>query len=147
MSSVSRFIKQVPVSTTYYNVNSNILAGTGVYEFVPSSAIGSYPPGYMIAASAQTIAILTAQGSSSTCVLRDMGKTVFAPYASLSGASGYYRQVQMLKPSVTATFGVLGDVNVPDTNTEFMTFYLSVPVAGILGGTLSGVLPIAGGQM
>jgi hypothetical protein len=146
MSSVSRFIKQVPVSTTYYNVNSNILAGTGVYEFVPSS-MGSYPPGYMIAASAQTISILTAQGSASTCVLRDMGKTIFAPYAALSGPSGYYRQVQMLKPSVTATFGVLGDVNVPDAHTEFMTFYLAVPVAGILGGTLSGVLPIAGGQM
>lgn len=161
MSSVTRFIRQVPLSTTYYNVSSAILAGTGVYEFVPTAAnyVGNYPPGYMITASAALQAALATAGTTSTLVLRDMGKTIFAPVSSLTGDSGYFRQVQLLKPSaVTAaqgfiggtagnTFGVLGAENTPDAYTDYMTFYIAVPVAGVLGGTLSGLYPIAGGQM
>jgi hypothetical protein len=161
MSSVTRFIRQVPLATTYYNVSSAILAGTGVYEFVPTSAnyVGNYPPGYMASASAALIAALAAAGSTSNLVLRDMGKTINAPVASLTGDSGFFRQVQLLKPSaITAaqgtiggtagnTFGVLGANATPDAYTNFMTFYIAVPVAGVLGGVLTGLTPIAGGQM
>lgn len=161
MSSVTRFIRQIPVSTTYYNVSAGILAGTGVYEFVPTAAnyVGNYPPGYMQTASAALQASLATAGTTSNLVLRDMGKTLFAPVASLAGDSGYFRQVQLLKPTaVTAaqgfiggtagnTFGVLGANNHPDAYTDFMTFYIAVPVSGVLGGVLTGLTPIAGGQM
>jgi hypothetical protein len=161
MSSVTRFIRQVPLATTYYNVSSAILAGTGVYEFVPTSAnyVGNYPPGYMQVASAALIANLAQAGTSSNLVLRDMGKTITAPTVSLAGDVGYFRQVQLLKPSaITAAqgfiggasgnrFGVLGDASIPNAYTDFMTFYIAVPVAGVLGGVLSGLTPIAGGQM
>jgi hypothetical protein len=161
MSSVTRFIRQIPLATTYYNVSAAVLAGTGVYEFVPTAAnyVGNYPPGYMQTASAALQAALATAGTSSDLVLRDMGKTLFAPVGSLSGNAGYFRQVQLLKPSaITAAqgfiggtagnrFGVLGDANTPDAYTDFMTFYIAVPVSGVLGGTLSGLFPIAGGQM
>jgi hypothetical protein len=161
MSSVTRFIRQVPLSTTYYNVSSAILAGNGVYEFVPTSAnyVGNYPPGYMTTASAALQNALLVAGSATTLILRDMGKTIYAPLNSLTGDSGYYRQVQLLKPTaITAaqgfiggtsgnTFGVLGAPNTPDQYTNYFTFYIAVPVAGVLGGVLSGLTPIAGGQM
>jgi len=161
MSSVTRFIRQIPQSTTYYNVSAGILAGTGVYEFVPTSAnyVGNYPPGYMQAASAALIAALGTAGTAGTLILRDMGKTIFAGDAVTPSNFGYYRQVQLLKPSaITAaqgfiggpagnTFGVLGAENTPDAFTDYMTFYIAVPVAGVLGGVLSGLTPIAGGQM
>ena len=162
MSSVTRFIRQVPVSTTYYNVPAAVLsAGTGVYEFVPTSAnyVGNYPPGYMQTASAPLSAALLVAGSSTTLVLRDMGKTVFAPVTSLTGNSSYFRQVQLLLPSAISasqgfiggtsgnTFGVLGANNVPDAYTDFMTFYIAVPVGGVGVGSIPGAYPIAGGQM
>lgn len=161
MSSVTRFIRQIPVSTTYYNVSSAVLAGTNVYEFVPTAAnyVGNYPPGYMQTASAALINALGTAGSTTDLILRDMGKTIFAPVGSSSGNSGYFRQVQLLKPSaITAaqgfiggtagqTFGVLGAEGTPDAYTDYMTFYIAVPVAGVLGGVLSGLTPIAGGQM
>ena len=162
MSSVTRFIRQVPVSTTYYSVPATVLsAGTGVYEFVPTSAnyVGNYPPGYMQASSALLNAALVVAGNSSTLVLRDMGKTIFAPVTSLTGNSGYFRQVQLLLPSAVNasqgfiggtsgnTFGVLGANGIPDLYTNFMTFYIAVPIGGVLGAVLSGCTPIAGGQM
>ena len=82
MSSVTRFIKQVPLSTTYYSVPSSMIVGgaigTGVYEFVPSATntVGNYAPGYMAAASAEMVAALTVSGTVATLVLRDMGKGV-----------------------------------------------------------------------
>ncbi len=167
MSSVTRFTRQIPLSTTYYNVTDALLAGTGVYEFVPNSNnyVGNYPPGYMINASAALIAALGTAGTTSDLILKDLGKTIYAPRVAavgdslLSAPSGYFRQVQLLKPSaITAaqgfigglagnTYGVLGAQNTPDAYTDYMTFYIAVPVGGILGGTLSGLTPIAGGQM
>ena len=164
MSSVTRFIRQVPVSTTYYSVPSAMSsAGTGVYEFVPTAAnvVQNYPPGYMQGASLQLLAALASGSlSASTCVLRDMGKTFYAPVgSSASAVSGWFRQVQLLLPqSVSAsqgfiggtagsTFGVLGGSNIPDAYTDYFTFYIAVPLGGTLGGTISGAVPIAGGQM
>ena len=152
MSSVTRFIKQIPLSTTYYSVPASMLsAGTGVYEFQPSATntVGNYAPGFMALAGAEMIAALVVAGASTNLVLRDMGKTVQAPVTSLTGNVGFFRQVQLLKPAASGTsFGVLGAANVPDAYTDFFTFYIPVPIAGIsVVAALSLAAPIAGGQM
>ena len=88
-----------------------------------------------------------------------MGKTIVAPIGSLTGARGYFRQVQILLPGVVSatqgfiggpagnTFGVLGAAATPDAYTNYMTLYVASPVAGILGGPLSTSAVIGGGQM
>jgi hypothetical protein len=152
MSSVTRFIKQVPLSTTYYSVPASMLsAGTGVYEFVPTATntVGNYAPGFMQAASTALVNALATAGPYTSCVLRDMGKTVQAPITSLTGNVGFFRQVQLLKPAASGTsFGVLGAVNTPDAYTDYFTFYIPVPVAGLSAvATMSLAFPAAGGQM
>ena len=155
MSSVTRFIKQVPLSTTYYSVPASMITGvaigTGVYEFVPTATntVGNYAPGYMAAAGAEMVAALTVAGTAATLVLRDMGKTVQAPVTSLTGNVGFFRQVQLLKPAASGTsFGVLGASNTPDAYTDYFTFYIPVPVAGIsVVAALSLATPIPGGQL
>ena len=148
MSSVTRFIKQVPLSTTYYSVPTTMLSSAaGVYEFVPSTGntVGNYAPGFMQTASAALTAALLVAGASTNLVLRDMGKTVRAPVTSLTGTVGFFRQVQLLAP---AGAGVLGDNNTPDAYTDFFSFYIPVPVAGMTAvAALSLATPIPGGQM
>jgi len=89
------------------------------------------------------------------CVLRDMGKSIFVPVGSATGAKGLFRQVQLLVPSAVSSFiggasgssfgvGVGGAV---DAYTSYFTFYIVEPSRGIISGTLSGAGPIAGGQM
>jgi len=164
MSSVTRFIRQVPLSTTYYSVNAAVLAGTNLYEFQPTAAnyVGNYPPGFMVVASSgANLACLTTAGTDVTLVLRDMGKTIYAQITNSSGNGGWFRQVQVLKPTaITAAqgfiggtsgqnFGVLGAASVPTSNTEYFTFYIAVPVGGVLPAAfVTGALsPIAGGQL
>jgi hypothetical protein len=89
-----------------------------------------------------------------------MGKTILAPIGSLTGARGYFRQVQILLPCTVSasqgfiggpagnTFGVLGAAATPDAYTNYLTAYIAVPVGGVLGGTLSTASVIGGaGQM
>ncbi len=169
MSSVTRFIRQVPVSTTYYNAQAVVTSpSTLVYEFVPTSAnyVGNYPPGNMQSASvalqaAIAQAVQAAGGAASNnLVLRDMGKTIFAATSSATNAFGYFRQVQLLNPSAITstqgfiggiggqTFGVLGAANTPNANTDYLTFYIPVTVAGVLGVNVNTqAFAIAGGQM
>jgi hypothetical protein len=165
MSSVTRFIRQVPNSTTYYSVNASVLLGANLYEFQPSAAnyVGNYPPGFMVVASgvAADVASLVEAGTVLTLVLRDMGKTIFAQITNSSGVAGWFRQVQVLKPTgITAaqgfiggtagqTFGVLGAASVPNGNTDYFTFYVAVPVGGVLPAAFVGdaLSPIAGGQL
>ena len=164
MSSVTRFIRQVPVSTTYYNaaivaVNATTSISTSmVFELVPSAAniVGNYPPGYVSAASPQLIAALAeavAVHTAANLVLRDMGKTIYAAIGSSASADfGYFRQVQLLRPSAITSaaqvFGVLGGQNIPDAYTDFMTFYIPVAVAGVKGVSVNTqAFAIAGGQM
>jgi hypothetical protein len=172
MSSVTRFIRQVPVSTTYYNaaivaVNATTSISTSmVFELVPSAAniVGNYPPGYVSAASPQLIAALAEAVNTHTAanlVLRDMGKTIYAAIGSSASADfGYFRQVQLLRPSAITSaqgfaggsagqvFGVLGGQNIPDAYTDFMTFYIPVAVAGVKGVSVNTqAFAIAGGQM
>jgi hypothetical protein len=152
MSSVTRFIRQIPQSNTYYSASVvAAAAGTYCYEFNPSASntVGNYPPGYMtVASAALQLAVsnaASAAGGAGNLILRDMGKTVQAPLNSLTGSVGFYRQVQLLAPSaLTAaqgynggsagnTFGVLGGSAIPDSLTKFQTFYIPATVAGIAG--------------
>ena len=138
MSSVTRFLRQIPVSTTYYTCPS----GTVFYEFVPASTnyVGNYPPGYV-----QTNSNITF--NTSTAILRDMGKTIKAVVGASGTTMGFYRQVQILTPVVSpTTFGVMGSPNTPSGYAPYFTAYLPVTVAGV-GLTASGLVPIAGGQM
>ena len=167
MSSVTRFIRQVPVSTTYYNAVAVLGAtSTMVFELVPSASniVANYPPSYVKTAGPELIAAIAAAVSASgtNLVLRDMGKTIYAQYGSgaASDPAGYFRHVQLINPSgVTAaqgfaggvggqTFGVLGGSNIPDVYTDFLTFYIPVKVAGVKGPQVSTqAFVLAGGQM
>ena len=114
--------------------------------------------------SALKSAYAAAASGSNALVLRDLGKTIFAPQSASATANwGYFRQVQLLSVGPNAitqgngfiggtagnTFGVLGANNTPDNYTDFLTFYIPVTIGGVgvLGGQGSIFLPIAGGQM
>jgi len=133
MSSVSRFTRQVPVSATYYSTTSP-LSTSNCYVFTPTQSLGNYPPGTVrtFAAATKSLPALT------NTILRDMGKTIYATDFDTEVA-GYYRQVQLLNTTSSASFGVQGS--------DYLTFYIAVPMNGILGGVSSGAFPIAGGQM
>jgi hypothetical protein len=176
MSSVTRFIRQIPLATTYYNAQEIVASpSTTVFEFAPSSSnyVGNYPSpypnqtgGYMIAASAALQAAIAqaaaANSAGAGLVLRDMGKTIFAPTTNSATASwGYFRQVQLLAPGLITqgpgfmgglsgnTFGVLGAAGTPDVYTNYLVFYIPVSVAGVSGapGVDTKAYAIAGGQM
>jgi len=181
MSSVTRFIRQVPVSTTYYNA-AEIVANpqTTAYEFWPSSSnyVGNYPAGYNSTnggyVTASTLLLQSAiknAANGQAPVLRDMGKTIFAPIGTVTANTpaaptsatpnfGYFRQVQLITPNVITqgpgfmggttgtTFGVNGAPNLPDAATDYLTFYIPVTVAGITGAAVNTqAFALAGGQM
>ena len=150
MSSVSRFIRQIPASNTYYN--AAVIAGapqTYCYEFAPSASnvVGNYPPGSMSLASASLQAAVnaaTAAAGAGSLILRDMGKVVTAQVGG-SGATGSFRQVQLLNVTSAATFGVLGAANTPNALTDYLTFYVPVVVLGI--SNVSGLAAVAEPRM
>jgi len=199
MSSVTRFTRQIPVSTTYYDADNVVVnRATTIFEFLPSSSnyVGNYPSGFnnptggvvtlaspallqaVLSAAQQNNATLNGAGfptNAGSLLLRDLGKTIFAPVvsgdASFPGTGsatsswGYYRQVQLIAPrGITQgngfmggvngnTFGVQGAANTPDIYTDYLTFYIPVSVAGIAGINSSGnavnakAFVCAGGQM
>lgn len=154
MSSVTRFIRQV--QTPYFSATTvQGTPATYAYEFQPASGnvVGNYPPGTMVAASSALQSAITAAGSAS--VLRDMGKTVQATLTS--GAVGFFRQVQLLVPTaVTAAQGYNGGLGgnsfgvqgvVPNSNTEYLVFYVPITVGGANADTAHSVIHPAFGQM
>ena len=193
MSSVTRFIRQIPVSTTYYDAGTvcllaqsslaNPLLNTLAYTFVPGTGnyVGNYPPGFMLSGNPALNAAIAAakakaDASGNAVVLRDMGKTIQAPYAvaaSLSDAAAlvvptvttsttvaFFRQVQLINPTALTvgqgalgglsgvTFGVLGAQDAPNANCDYLTFSIPVAVAGVRANVVStGAYAIAGGQM
>lgn len=153
MSSVTRFMKQVSSSNTYFSATT---AAANSYELVPGA--GNITGNYVDAAAfMQTSTDLTGAitaAVSAGAVLRDMGKTVLAPIGSVSGSLAYFRQVQCIVPSaVTNAFvgGALGSVfgvtgSSPDANTGYLTFYVPVIVGGI-GASPIAASPVLGGSM
>jgi hypothetical protein len=161
MSSVTRFIRQIPVNSQLHsNVNLGLTAASVaplVFEFVAGSGnvVGNYPPGYMVSAvsgSALNTAITQALNANPNCLIRDMGKTVkcaagsgtpAVPVAPAASAPvRYFRQVQLISPSDLSsnvggvsgnTFGVLGGPSVPSASTSFLVFYIAVAAGEIIG--------------
>jgi hypothetical protein len=171
MSSIGSSLRQIPVATTYYDpitiindVNINGINQTHVFEFVPTSGnyVGTYPPGYMQLASAELVQAIIDVGFKKDVVLRDMGKTIYAPDGNKPTADkGYFRQVQLIVPkAITLTQGFLGGVNgttfgvdggplIPDDYTNYLTFYIPVAIggAGLPQSATTKAYCLAGGQM
>ena len=128
MTSVTRFLRQLPTGMQYYSPPTS--AGS-IYEFQPSSNnyVGNYSPGAMVVstdAPALNSWLTTTTGGftgpynggtlQSGWVMRDMGKTIKAGISSDNGvtvkAPGFFREVQVLAPTSVAsataqsTFGV-----------------------------------------
>jgi hypothetical protein len=164
MSSVTRFLRQIPTGVGLVNPSS---LTTSALDFVPASGnyVGNYPPGYVVPA-AQTglsTALTNAAAGSGQAVIRDMGKTIFCPYVATVGAStaaapsGYFREYQLLMVNpVSAAQGFIGGVSgnnfgvvgpssatVPGSST-YVTFYLPSMVAGV--GSAVGTLPVTNVQ-
>jgi hypothetical protein len=125
MSSVTRFIRQIPVSTTYYDASSIVTNQNNAFAFVPTPAnyVGNYTPGVMYQAvqsstnqagkalQAAIAAAVTGNGGAAAAnflVLRDMGKTIKAVYETTAGNAplsavtdgneGFFREVQLIAP-------------------------------------------------
>jgi len=154
MSSVTRFIRQIPSSASHLNAAALVAGAASLaFELVPSSGniVGNYPPGYVQNSAALAAAITAANAAASGAVLlRDMGKTILAPVGSLSGAQQYYRQVQLIAPAALSSgfvgnFGVLGAAANPSANVDYLSFYIPVSVAGV--GVAVNAYPVAAGQM
>ena len=167
MSSVTRFLRQVPTGQALYAGNSLAQIADAACEFVPTAGnyVGNYPPGYVRPAAAATKAAITNAADGYTQqlpIVRDMGKTIFAPIAdgsgALSGSNGYFRQIQVLVPQpITTTqgfiggpagsvFGVVGG-SPPGTNpsyAQYLTVYVPTSVAGVYAQP-TGVTPLPDG--
>ena len=172
MSSVTRFIRQVPVSTTYYDA-ANAAAVAYAFVATPDNYVGNYPPGVVQLASsglagspgASLAGALSAAITFNTAagvILRDMGKTIYAaiadtastPAVALPAQFGYFREVQLIAPkavglvSNTLIGGVTGSTfGVIGPSPDYLTFYIPVTVAGVRVPASANVNVIAGGQM
>lgn len=131
MTSVLSSTRQVPLATTFYQVPANF---NSFYELQPSlNGSGNYP-GVMIAT--------TLSAAPTGVIARDMGKTV-------KYNNSFYREVQLLAPaSSTASFGGIVGMNAGSAYAPYATYYIVVPISGFGSAlTLSGFVPLAGGQM
>ncbi len=142
MSSVTRFIRQIPVNSQLHS-NAVLLTSpaTMAYEFVPASGnvVGNYPPGAMVAATSALQLAINAQGANA--LIRDMGKTVKCAGPGSSDLR-FFRQVQLITPSNQSsvvggasgnTFGVQGGAALPSANSAFMVFYIAVAAGDMIG--------------
>ena len=145
MSSVQSFLRQrTPGSTVFQST-----APSNLYVLIAGSGniVGNYgnSVGYMVLASTAGVPTTAITPAGSLAYIRDMGKTVQAPYSSSLTApastaiSGFFRQVQVLDNSLSssqATFGVQGQA--PGTfnasnpgDKGYNTFYIPVAVGGV----------------
>jgi hypothetical protein len=170
MSSVTRFLRQVQTGQALYAGNSLAQIAAAACEFVPTAGnyVGNYPPGVVIPAQAATVAAITnaaAGYTQSAPIVRDMGKTIFAPTATslanaqagtLTGSSGYFRQIQVLIPQPIGSqgfiggpsgsvFGVVGGS--PTAYAQYLTVYVPTSVAGVYLSTTTPLVEGPQGQM
>jgi hypothetical protein len=155
MSSVFSVVKQISPDDQYIGVPNLSQLASQACEFVPASSNLNYPPGYVMAASAAlraAIQTVTVGYSQQVPVLRDMGKTIFAPTVTSSlvptGNFASFRQVQLLLPQPIKypqgfiggvggnAFGVVGGN--PDLYTAYLTFYIPTVVGGVFSEPVNG---------
>jgi hypothetical protein len=159
MSSLVRAIKQntptyynaVATSKLYiyangYNGNSN----SSFMQALETVPISYAPPDY-------------SAGLGTNFILRDMGKTVYAPVATPTGPKRYFRRVQILKitelnddelTTMGSTNGIMGTTtsgSPPLTAytgaTPYFTYYMQVTMNGVPLGLMTGAAPISGGSL
>ena len=172
------YFKTICVANKYYNAQTVIsssgtfISNTIIYEFIPSGDLfcnRNYPPGYMELASPALITaiqeIIASKGGSSCFMLRDLGKTMYAPISNATNASfAYFRMVQLICPPAIpfsgvynnelggpngSQYGIFGAPATPDAYTNYTTFYIPLVVGGIGAPNAGGVAAyiFAGGQM
>jgi len=192
MQSKYKLTRQIPLTTTYYDATQVVCEPDKyAFSFLSSSGQGAYAginssKGFMVSGAIDTLengtliysinSAVAAAGGVHMVVLRDMGKTIYVPYANSvptifsQNRKGYFRQVQLISPTALgangwnggpsgSTFGVTGYPAVnselivrssrPLNSTAYLTFYIPVTIANILaeGATNTGAYAIAGGQM
>ena len=134
MSSVQRFIRQIPSCSTFYSAATVVSsAATVAFDFTPSASnvVGNYPPGYVTAAGSGALyTLITQAANAGPVVLRDMGKTIKAALGSEAGVVSFYRQVQLVSLLSSALGGVQGGSNVPTATSDYLTFYIPITIAG-----------------
>jgi hypothetical protein len=189
MLSKHKLTRQIPLTTTYYDAtlvinNPDLLAyafypqtGQGIYANVNNSK-GVMQSGYIDRLNGGNLSASITNVKNATggnCILRDMGKTMYTNYLSISNTTpvnrAFFRQVQLISPSPLganswnggpngSTFGVTGYPNdVEDffsppfgprqNTTSYLTFYIPVTIANIVSkeATNTGAYAIAGGQL
>jgi hypothetical protein len=142
MSSVTRFIRQIPAETTYYNAGAVFVGSTlNAYELV---AAGTMTIAASTGLQALVVAAVDGAGGVSKVVLRDMGKTVRAAVTGNAAAVGHFRQVQLIAPvsasAAQSSFGVLAGAG-------YLTFYVPTVVMGSSADAARSVLHNANGQL
>ena len=161
MSSVQSFLRQrvtgstiLPYTTGTSETYFSFVAGPGNY-------VGNYPPGTM-QDSSSSIPLLPGFPSGGTgVVLRDMGKTIKASVSTAAGVSpallgtpGFFRQVQIIVPSIVASplsqtnNGVIGSLpgTLPTGNAGdggYATFYIPIIVGGVVASNAAGNAALA----
>lgn len=170
MSSVTRFLRQIPAENQFVTAGDLVGLGIAAYEFVNTTAnyTGNYPPGAMVLGSNDGNTLINFQIQNATNnipnsarIIRDMGKTVYAGVAPTVAdaqnntnisARGYFRQYQLLifntgtTGTPNTTFGVGGSQ--AGGYTPYLTFYLPSIVAGICPVSSYTALPQSiGGQV
>lgn len=124
MSSVQRFIRQIPVTSTYYSAASVVAT--------PASYAYQLTNGVMATASSGLQSAISTAGAASNVILRDMGKTVRAPLSN--GNVGFFRLVQLLAPvAITSYIGGVGANNFGvngEIATNYLTFYVPIVALG-----------------
>jgi hypothetical protein len=174
MSSVTRFLRQIPTGLSTYSptdVTSNLyvlIPGSGNYVGNYANAPAGVNPGYMVAiANVSGAAVF----GNAPFVVRDMGKTTLALVSAAGNGTdlatstpGYFRAVQVLSPTGVAlptsvtSFGVQGQVpgTFPAGNAGDMgynTFYVPISVGGVVAASASGLVtpsvaaPVLAGQL
>ena len=122
MSSVTRFLRQVPVNTSYLVASDE----ADYYSFTADSAnyVGNYTPGRFTSISPAIPA---------NAVLRDMGKTIVSDGRS-------FRNVQLIVCSgagVSAgaasygSFGVRGGPSTPSAGAPYFSMYIETGAGGV----------------
>ncbi len=125
MSSVQSFLKQRVPNATFFQAPTD----NGCYYQLSAASgniVGNYPPGFMVAVAAPTVA---------GRLVRDMGKTVKAKIgADPNGTAraGFFRAVQLVNPSAPGGDLVLGNAPLAADagNKGYQTFYLATVVDG-----------------
>ena len=133
MSSVTRFLKQIPTDTPYFTLASTVTTiSLSVWTPDANASITSYASGRAAGSFAASTATVATPGAS---IWRDMGKTVVS-----SGRT--FRRIQQLSQAavgateITATGfvpgpeGVFGNPSTNTTDSGFSVFYFETGAYG-----------------